>query len=401
MSTCAPILHIPPRKDDPDLMIQPFTITVPDADLTDLHRRLAQTRWPRQLGDGWQYGTNLSYTRELIEYWRDDFDWRARERELNAFPQFRAAIDGVNIHFIHARGNGSHPLPLILTHGWPSSFFEMLKLVPLLTDPARFGGDPADAFDVVIPSFPGYGFSDAPPAGGMQRARIAEIWKRLMVEVLGYERFGAHGGDVGGGVTDRLGRYHAEHIVGLHLVDISTMPYEGSDAVPLTENERAYFVRIAQWDEADGAYAHMQATRPQTLAYGLNDSPAGLATWIIEKFREWSDCDGDIERAFTRDELLTTISIYWHTQSIASSFGPYFVRNNDRALLKDERITVPVGFALFPKNIEHPPHELADRIYNTVLRWKEMPRGGHFPALEVPDLLAEEIRAFFRPLRAV
>lgn len=381
------------------MQMEPFSIAVSQDDLDDLHRRLVQTRWPDEIpGSGWTHGANLAYMRELTQYWQDAYDWRRQERWLNTFAQFHASVGGTNIHFLQARGNGPRPLPLILTHGWPSSFVEMLDILPRLTDPVRYGGNPADAFDVVVPSLPGFGFSDRPSQGALTRAQIADLWGHLMVDVLGYSRFGAHGGDVGGGVTNQLGRFHSQQVVGIHLLGVSARPYLGPDVPELSEQERQFFVEFDRWDVEEGAYAHIQQTRPQTLAYGLNDSPAGLAAWIVEKFRAWSDCDGEVERRFTKDELLTNISMYWWTRTINSSFGPYFVHDDTVPLAKGERIEVPVAVALFPKNMDHPPRELAERVYN-LHRWTDMPRGGHFPAHEEPDLLAEDIRAFFRPLR--
>ncbi len=269
----------------------------------------------------------------------------------------------------------------------------------MLTDPVRYGGDPADAFDVVIPSLPGYGFSDRPadPQQGAD-SRIADVWSRLMTDVLGYLRFGAHGGDVGGGVTCQLGRFYPQRVAGIHVNGVSIRPYLGPEVPELSERERAFYAEYERWDAEEGAYALIQHTRPQTLAYGLNDSPAGLAAWIIEKFRAWSDCNGEVEQRFTKDELLTNISLYWFTQTINSSFGPYYVEDEGAALRKRERIEVPCAVSLFPKYMDQPPQELAERVYN-LQRWTQMPRGGHFPALEEPELLVEDIRAFFRPLR--
>lgn len=385
--------------------IQPFTIGMPQVALDDLHLRLGLTRFPDEVvGTDWRFGTDLEYLRELVAYWRDDFDWRAQERALNEFPHFRAYIDGVGVHFIHVRGVGPRPMPLVLTHGWPSSFFEMLKVIPRLADPARYGGDAADAFDVVVPSMPGYTFSDRPPRGAMTRGQMADLWTRLMVEGLGYERFGGHGGDVGGGVTRQLGHRHSDRIIGLHMNSFHASATLGPGASPFTERELAYFAEAERWYEQNGAYSHMQETRPQTLAYGLTDSPAGLAAWIVEKFREWSDCDGAVESRFTKDELLTNISLYWLTGCINSSFGPYFVDvdgfvdDSAEVQAMAQYMAVPCGFALFPKNIDHPLRELGERSFD-VRQWTEMPRGGHFPALEEPDLLVEDIRSFFRPLR--
>lgn len=380
--------------------VNPFTIAVPQAALDDLQMRLAQTRWPDEIpGSGWSYGSNLAYMKEVVSYWQTTFDWRRQEQQLNRLAHFRTMIHGMGIHFVHERGIGPHPFPLILTHGWPSSFLEMLKILPRLTDPARFGGNPADAFDVVIPSLPGYGFSDRPPRPEQGAdTSIADVWSRLMSDMLGYPRFGAHGGDVGGGVTCQLGRLYPQHVAGIHVNGVSVRPYLGPDVPELSEREKAFYAEQERWDVEEGAYILLQHTKPQTLAYGLNDSPAGLAAWIIEKFRSWSDCGGEVERRFTKDELLTNISLYWFTQTINSSFGPYYVEDERAALHQGERIEVPCAVSLFPKNMDQPPRELAERVY-TLQRWTQMPRGGHFPALEEPELLVEDIRAFFRPLR--
>lgn len=380
--------------------VKPFTIAVPQTEIDGLQARLSLTRWPDEIaGSGWRYGSNLAYMKELTQYWQDEFNWQQQEERLNALGHFYTTIDGLTIHFVHERGKGPRPFPLILTHGWPSSFLEMLKILPRLTDPASFGGDPADAFDVVIPSLPGFGFSERPACveQGADSA-IADTWNMLMTDVLGYKRYGAHGGDVGGGVTTQLGRWHPQQVVGIHLNGVSTRPSLEPGVPPLSEREQAFYAEQERWGMEEGAYIFLQQSRPQTLAYGLNDSPTGLAAWIVEKFRAWSDCDGDVERHFTKDDLLTNISLYWFTQTINSSFGPYYVEDERAALRKGERIEVPSAISLFPKNMDQPPRELAERVYN-LQRWTVMPRGGHFPALEEPDLLAEDIRAFFRPLR--
>jgi pimeloyl-ACP methyl ester carboxylesterase len=343
---------------------------------------------------GWDFGTNLGYLKNLVAHWRDTFDWREQERRLNELSHFRTEIDGLGIHFIHVRGNGPSPFPLVLTHGWPSSFFELTKLIPHLTDPAAHGGDPADAFDVVVPSMPGFGFSSRPTERFVS-ARVADLWAQLMRR-LGYQRFGAHGGDIGGGVTARLGQFHPEVVTGIHVTNVYGSI--GENDPPPTDAERRYLEQQAQWERDEGAYGDIQATRPQTLAYGLNDSPAGLAAWIVEKYRAWSDCDGDVETAFSKDELLTNITIYWATETIGSSFRPYWDSRNNPSPRPWVPITVPCGIAIFPQDIDRPPREFAERSY-TVRRWTEMPRGGHFAALEEPQLLAEDIRAFFRELR--
>ncbi|WP_292518621.1 epoxide hydrolase family protein [Methanoculleus sp.] len=383
-----------------DTSVQPFRVETSQPVLDDLRDRLSHTRFPDEVeGTGWDSGTNLDYMMELVDYWLNRFDWRAREAELNRFAHYRADIDGMGIHFIHERGKGPDPLPIILTHGWPDSFYRYAKIIPMLTDPAAHGGDPADAFDVVVPSMPGYGFSDRPHERGMTSARIAEIWGRLMTDVLGYKRFAAGGGDIGSGVSRFLALGHPGSIIGLHLTDMGFIPL-GVDIPDLSENERRYFDAIQQLWTQEGGYNMMQSTKPQTLAYGLNDSPAGLAAWIVEKFRSWSDCGGDIERRFSKDELLTNIMIYWTTETIGSSVRLYY--ENVHALPLDflkERIEVPVGMAVFPKDFIPPPREWVERRLN-VERWTEMPRGGHFTAMEEPDLFVRDIRGFFRPLRA-
>ena len=377
---------------------KPFTISVPDEVLDDLRRRLAGTRWPDPLPfPAWTAGVDLVYLRGLVDYWANSFDWRAHERRLNALPQFTADIDGQAIHFVHQRGRGPHPLPLVLTHGWPSSFVELLKMVPLLTDPAAHGGDERDSFDVVIPSLPGYAFSGRPARPGISTPRgTANLWARLMTQCLGYKRFGAQGQDLGAGVTIRLGVDHSDVVAGIHMPGVLTFPPQDG---PVTEEGKAFLARREQWRNTEGAYAMEQATKPQTLATGLTDSPAGLAAWIVEKYRAWSDCDGDVERCFTRDELLTTITIYWVTGSINSSFLFYYERQLDPGLWSAFRVEVPTGVALFPKELPFTgPREWAEPLYR-ITRWTEMPRGGHFPAAEEPELYAAELREFFRPLK--
>ena len=380
-------------------MIEPFRIEVPDGVLRDLRERILRTRWPDEIrGSGWEYGTSLHYLRELLDYWANGFDWRAQETFLNTFHHFRAVVDGQGLHFLHERGRGPAPLPLLLPHGWPSSFYEMTKVVPLLTDPESYGGDAADSFDVVAPSLPGCGFSARPRDPGMHKTRMAELFADLMTAVLGYSRFGARAGDIGAGVVSLLALDYPERLVGIHLSDV-VRPYLGPGARNFTDAERKFFEEERLWAEREGAYDHIQATKPQTLAYGLADSPAGLAAWIVEKFRSWSDCGGDVERRFTKDELLTNLTIYWVTNTINSANRLYFERDRQpRPLGRDDRVAVPTAVTTFPADIDHPPREWAERVYD-VVRWSEMPRGGHFAAFEEPELLAEDIRDFFRPLR--
>ena len=383
------------------MAVQPYKIEIPDSVLDDLKSRLERTRWPDELpGTGWDYGSNLDYVKELVEYWRTKFDWHAQEKLINSFSHFKTEVDGLNIHFIHEKGKGPNPMPLVITHGWPGTFFEMYKVIPMLSDPASHGGDPADAFDVVAPSMPGYGFSDATDKRGLSVLSISDLWAKLMSENLGYQKFAAQGGDWGARVTAKLGLSHGDKVIGIHTTSTSSpTPYQGPGTRELSEAENAMLAQRVQWLADEGGYSHIQATKPQTLSYGLNDSPAGLAAWIVEKYRTWSDCGGDVESRFTKDELLTTITIYWVTQSINSSTRLYyesFFQAWD--LAKDEKIQVPVAIASFPRENSVPLREWAERSFN-IQQWTDMPSGGHFAALEEPDRLVEDIRKFFRGLR--
>jgi pimeloyl-ACP methyl ester carboxylesterase len=382
--------------------VRPFTIRIPDQQIDDLQRRLGATRWPDSHDDeSWDGGTSLAFARRLIEHWRTRFDWRAREAELNRLPQFLADVDGQSIHFVHQRGTGPAPMPLIVTHGWPGSFVEMERILPLLTDPGAHGGDPADAFHVVVPSLPGFGFSAPPPAAGCGPHRIAELWLKLMTG-LGYARFGAQGGDWGSSVSAWLAHRFPERVLGLHLnfIPSSYRPPLGADHPPVSDAEQAFLAAQALWADAEGGYSHIQGTKPQTLAFGLTDSPAGLAAWIAEKFRAWSDCDGDVERSFSLDDLLANISLYWFSGTAASTLRIYREsRQRPIHFLPGERVAPPLGVAQFPRELPMPPRSWLDRVF-TVDRWTTMPRGGHFAAMEEPELLAEEVRAFFRPLRS-
>jgi pimeloyl-ACP methyl ester carboxylesterase len=385
------------------MTIQPFRIDVPESILNDLQARLKNTRFARGLaGAGWDHGTSPSYLEELCGYWQREFDWRRQERHLNSLRQFRTEVDGVGLHFIHERGKGGNPIPLLLIHGWPDSFARFLKIIPLLTDPAAHGADIQTSFDVIVPSLPGFGFSDRPRRQGLTFA-FGDLLHKLMVERLGYRQFAVHGGDWGGTVTEHMARSHSGSLIGIHLTDV---PFFHMFQKPndLSHAETAYLEAMEEFPQTEGAYALIQSTRPQTLAAGLNDSPVGLAAWIVEKFRAWSDCDGDLERCFSRDEILTNIMIYWVTQTIDSSFFPYYDLANAGALrwMKVAVKTwlgsseVPAGFALFPKDLGTPPREWAERFFN-VQRWTKMPRGGHFGAMEEPELLAQELRSMFDP----
>jgi pimeloyl-ACP methyl ester carboxylesterase len=378
---------------------RPFRLTTAEVTLDSLRERLRGARWPGALLEdaGWDLGTDPDYLHELAAYWADEFDWSAQEAALNELPHYRATVDGVGIHFIHVPAATGSGLPLVLSHGWPDSFWRFLKVVPLLTDPGAHGGDPADAFDVVIPSLPGFGYSDKPRAPRMHAQRIAGLWNTLMTTVLGFDRFGAAGGDLGSAVTRFLGLDHAERVVAIHRTDVG-LPVLQVDPAELTGEERAYLADVDRWRAAEGAYALIQRTKPQTLAHALNDSPIGLAAWILEKLRSWSDCGGDVERRFTKDELLTNITIYWLTETIGSSFRLY----HDAAQIPMDqharRVDVPCGLAVFAADVAIPPRSWAERTSN-IVRWTEMPRGGHFAAFEEPELYAEDLRAFFRPYR--
>lgn len=377
----------------------PFRLDVPAAALDDLRSRLALTRFPDQAPEApWTYGTDVTYLRALVDYWRNHFDWRAAEARLNAFPQFKARLGAHDLHYLHVPGNGPAPLPLLLSHGWPGSVFEFLALIPRLTDPARFGGSPDDAFTVIAPSLPGYGLSFTPGQPRVGIEEIADLFADLMTSVLGYHRFAAQGGDWGAFITSRLGALHADKLVGIH-VNLLTVRRDPAIVADPTPEERVFLADLTHWLKEETGYQWIQGTRPQTLAFGLSDSPVGLAAWIVEKFRAWSDCDGDLERAIGKDDLLANISLYWFTGAIGASFHPYYARMHRPWPIPDGGVRVPMGYAAFPREILRPPRSLAEKLYTDIRRWTEMPRGGHFAALEQPELLAREITEFFRPLR--
>jgi pimeloyl-ACP methyl ester carboxylesterase len=379
-----------------------FTIAIPDAVLADLRVRLARMRWPDEADDaGWAYGIPREYMQEIVTYWRDTFDWRERERELNAVANFRASVGGRTVHFVHERSPEPGALPLLITHGWPSSFVEMLRLIPLLTDPAAYGGDPADAFHVVIPSIPGYAFSEPATQPGFTYLHVAALWAELM-DGLGYARYGAHAYDVGATIMTSLCLDFPDRLVGYHTNEPETpSPWLGAGSAPLSDAERAYLELARRWYADEGGYDAIMTTRPQTLGYGLNDSPAGLAAWIIEKWHAWTDPPGGtLDGHFKLDELLTNVTLYWVTETINSANRLYYERaHHPRQLGPDERIQVPFGVALTNQAIERPPREHVERVWADLRQWDELERGGHFVALEEPELLVESIRRFFRPLR--
>ena len=388
-------------------MKKSFKIDIKQSVIDDLKSRIAATRWTDEIENSkWEYGTNKSYLKELSDYWQNIFDWKKQEEYMNSFPNFKAIIDGVDIHFIHVKGEGENAIPLLLTHGYPDSFARFFKIIPLLTKADENGF----SFDVIIPSTPGYGFSDIPTEKGMNTKRIAGLLSKLMTEELNYEKFVAHGGDTGSDITEKIALYHGQSLIGIHITDV---PWEHGFA-PLkdpSKAEKKFKEDSTKWSMTEGAYSMLQSTKPQTLAYGLNDSPVGLAAWIIEKFKTWSDCDGNIENCFTKDELLTNVTIYWLTQTINSAFRLY--KEGIEALMNamynpliklnpfdktGEKTEVPTAFALFPKDISSPPKDFAERFFN-VQQWTEMPKGGHFAAMEQPELLAEDIRKFVTSLQ--
>jgi pimeloyl-ACP methyl ester carboxylesterase len=374
-------------------MIEPFTTSTSQDALDDLRARLRATRWPDAPEDaGWSQGTDVEYLRDLVDYWADGFDWPAQEAALNRLPRYRTTLGGHRVHFVQARANGP-ALPLVLTHGWPDCFWRYTKIISMLTDPGAHGGDPADAFDVVVPDIPGYGYSDRPVGVSPDNIAVAGLWAELMSQ-LGYERFGAAGGDLGSGVSRYLALDHADRVVAVHRMDAGLPIYVG-DRADLAPEERDFLDSAAAWGAAEGAYAAMHRTKPQTAAVGLNDSPAGLAAWIVEKLRAWSDWDND---AFTRDEILTDVTIYWLTGTIGSAMRMYRVNGAIPPAQHARRVEVPSGFSLFPADLVRPPRAWLDRVANTV-RVTEHTSGGHFAPFEKPQLYVEELREFFRPYR--
>jgi epoxide hydrolase len=373
--------------------IDNFDIRVDDSLLEDLRDRLARTRFTDQIeGSGWDYGMPVDYLRQLVAYWHDTYDWRAHEAALNRLPHFRTAIDGQSIHFIHTRSPQAGAFPLLLTHGWPGSIVEFLDVIPLLTEPERHGGQPADAFDLVVPSLPGYGFSEPPRTRGWDPGRIARAFTELMAR-LGYDRYGAQGGDWGAQVTTLIGSVDAEHCAAIHL----NMPLGSRADDSLSPEEQADMAAFQQFQREETGYANEQGTKPQTVGAALNDSPAGLLAWIVEKFRAWSDCDGDPENCFTRDQLITNVMLYWVNQSSASSARLYWEARHGGPH-RPPPVTIPTGVARYPKEVLRWPRSWVEGQYN-VTHWADMPRGGHFAAMEQPELFAADLREFFRTVR--
>jgi pimeloyl-ACP methyl ester carboxylesterase len=386
--------------------VEPFEVGVPEATLADLRERLRRTRWPPDVGNAdWRYGTERGYLEELVGHWLDRYDWREHERAMNAFRHRRAVVDGVPIHFLHEPGAGPDPLPLVLTHGWPWTFWDFQKVIRPLADPAAVGADPADAFEVVVPSLPGFGFSVPMTATGIDFTRTADLWVRLMRDALGHPRFAAAGGDWGALVSAQLGHAHAASLVGVHLslalpLDLFHGPRPGPEEY--AEDERHLLERTREAASVRTSHVAVQASDPQTLAYALHDSPVGLCAWMLERRRSWSDCDGDVERRFSKDDLITTTVLYWVTESLVSSARYYWEAAHrpwrpahDRAPV----VEAPTGVAMFPRELSLMPRAFLERYYD-LRRVTHMPAGGHFAPMEEPELLVEDLRAFFRPLRA-
>jgi microsomal epoxide hydrolase len=379
----------------PAMPPRPYAINVPQSVLDDLKQRLANTRWPNSLpGVGWDYGADPGYIRQLCDHWRTTYDWRKHEAALNTHPGFLCEIDGLDIHFWHVRGKGPNPLPLVLVHGWPGSIYEFHDLIPKLTDPAAHGGDPADSFDVVVPALPGYGFGGKLKERGWGPSRAAEAFHTLMTRELGYARYGTQGGDWGSIVTTRMAAEHPDAVIGAHInMMVAPPPVEATDPEDVTlKQARDAFVA------GETAYSQLHGTKPTSLAIAQADSPAGIAAWIVEKFRTWSDCNGDVESVYTKDQLLTNIMFYWAPNSIAAGANFYYESRRDPGLRSPKKVEVPTANADFPKEIYRARRSWAEQRYN-IQRWTEFQKGGHFAALERGDDLLGDVRAFFRGLR--
>jgi pimeloyl-ACP methyl ester carboxylesterase len=385
-------------------MVQPYTIKIESSVIDDLRRRLANTRWVNEIdNEKWETGTNVKYLKELCSYWSKEYDWSKNETYLNSFSHFKAKVDGYEIHFIHEKGKGENRVPILLIHGYPDSFMRFLKIIPLLTTADEDGL----SFDLIIPSLPGYGFSEIPRGPGMNQQRIAMLFAKLMTEELGYSKFIVHGGDWGSGTAEQMALNSPQYLEGIHLTDI---PWYHLFSIPpgnMTEEEKKYLQAGQQWSQKEGAYAMIQSTKPQTIALGLNDSPAGLAGWLIDKFYSWSDCGGKLENIFSKDELLTNCTIYWATQTITSALRLYYEAavalqqmQKSKENKEIKKIEIPTGVAMFEKDMISAPRVFAERIFN-VKQWNEMPKGGHFTAMEQPDLFANDVRKFAKSLQPV
>lgn len=368
--------------------MEPFKIVIPKFDIADLKQRLAETRWPGEIpGSAWQFGTDLNYLKELCTYWQQGFDWGKQENFLNQFHHFKTNFDSQNLHFIYEKGRGTKNLPLLLIHGWPDSFYRFVKIIPLLTEPDADGF----AFDVIAPSIPGFGFSDKPNRPGTNRKKIAALFHRLMTEELHYKQFFIQGGDWGGSLAQQMGLSFGNAIRAIHLSSIPSPIIFSTDSEQLNPEEKAHYNTNKKWQQSEGTFTLLQTTKPQTLAYELDDSPSGLAGWYIEKFKNWSDNSGNIEERFSKDELLTNLSIYWFTQTAGSAERLYYEGFKEAPVKMGQKVEVPTYFALFPKDILQMPESFASKFFN-VRQWHRMKAGGHFAAFEVPGLLAADVR---------
>lgn len=383
----------------PQYSTRSFQIKIDHELLADLKERLARTRWPDETPKGgWSHGSSLGYLKELVAYWRDEFDWAKQEADLNRFEQYKVGLEDVDLHFIHQPGQGPDPMPLLISHGWPGSIAEFRRLIPMLTDPARFGADPADSFTVVAPSLPGYTFSFNRHQKRFGVEEIAQILAELMTDVLGYNHYAVQGGDWGSFIASRLAVDVPDRLHGIHL-NLLPLPRDSALYDSNDEADRLYIEQLRHWTREEIGYQWIQGTKPQTLSYGLTDSPVGLAAWIIEKFYSWSDCGGDLDAYLGRDEMLTDIMLYWVTGAIGSSFWPYYARlHGPWPLPTDRKIDVPTGYIQFPKEILSTPRASAEKYFN-IRRWTEKSKGGHFAAMEQPEGLAHDIRDFFRQFR--
>jgi len=383
-----------------DKQVTPFTLSVPDSALSDLKQRLKNTRWPDEIpNNNWSYGADLGYLKDLCAYWENDYDWRAHEAVINQFKQYKTKVAGIDLHFIYEEGKGENPQPLLLSHGWPGSVYEFHKIIPMLTDPVSYGGSAEDSFTVIAPSLPGYTFSFKPDQARFSVEEITDAFAELMTKVLGFKSFVAQGGDWGGFVTSRMGFVYPELLKAIHL-NFLAVRRDPSILENPSEEEAVFLKQLNEFLKDETGYQWIQGTKPQTLAYGLTDSPVGLTAWLVEKFHTWTDHRGDLDGYFGRDTMLTDIMLYWTTGAIGSSFWPYYARmHSPWPIPIGKTVDVPTGYIQFPKEILSPPRSVADLFYSNIQSWTECERGGHFAALEQPELLVKDMRQFFRAYR--
>ena len=380
--------------------LTPFSLSVPDEVLADLRLRLENTRWPDEIpGNNWSYGTDLGYLKDLCAYWANDYDWRTHEGVINQFKQYKAKVAGIDLHFIYEEGKGENPLPLLLSHGWPGSVYEFHKILPMLTDPVSYGGGAEDSFTVIAPSLPGYTFSYQPGQARFSVEQITDAFAELMTKILGFDTFVAQGGDWGGFVTSRMGFAYPELLRAIHLNFLAVRRDPRMVENP-TPEEAVFLTQLNKFLKDETGYQWIQGTKPQTLSYGLTDSPVGLAAWLVEKFYTWTDHRGDLDGYFGRDTMLTDIMLYWITGAVGSSFWPYYARmHSPWPIPAGQTVDVPTGYIEFPKEILTPPRSVAEKFYSNIQSWTTCDRGGHFAALEQPELLVQDMRQFFRPFR--